>query len=216
MSQRNELQKQILEVAEQEQRRIGQDLHDSTQQELSGLGMIAHNLYESLAAQGAAPSAKIAARLSDGIGRALENVRRLSRGLVPSEVGAHGLKMALSELAKQTSESGAINCQFECDDTTEVRDQFVATHLYRIAQEAITNVLKHAKAEHIWLSLEKEKDLVDLKVIDDGSGIPVPPESSKGIGLKVMFYRAGMIGGSLRVESLEDGGTQVSCTVRVD
>ena len=213
MSERNELQKQILEVAEQEQRRIGQDLHDSTQQGLSGLGMIAHNLYESLAAQGAAAPAKIAGRLSDGIGRALENVRRLSRGLVPSEVGAHGLRMALSELAKQTSESGSINCQFECDEATEISDQFVATHLYRIAQEAITNVLKHAKAEHIWVSLEKEQDFVALRVTDDGKGIADVPVAGKGIGLKVMFYRAGMIGGSLRVERLEDGGTQVSCIV---
>jgi two-component system, chemotaxis family, CheB/CheR fusion protein len=216
MSERNELQKQILQVAEQEQRRIGQDLHDSTQQELSGLGMIAHNLFESLQAQGAAAPAKIAGRLSEGIGRALENVRRLARGLVPAEVGAHGLRIALSELAKQTSDLREIDCQFECDDTTEVADQFVATHLYRIAQEAITNVLKHARAEHIWLSLEKEKDFVSLRVTDDGSGISTTPEATKGIGLKVMFYRAGMIGGSLRVEALEGGGTQVSCTVPVD
>jgi two-component system CheB/CheR fusion protein len=212
MSERNELQKQILEVAEQEQRRIGQDLHDSTQQELSGLGMIAQNLYESLEGQGASSQAKIAGRLSEGIGRALENVRRLSRGLVPSELGAHGLRMALSELARQTSELQAIDCRFECDDTTEVRDQFVATHLYRIAQEAITNVLKHAKAEHIWLSLEKQDGLLALKVLDDGAGISAVPETDKGIGLKVMFYRAGIIGGSLRIERMEEGGTQVTGT----
>ncbi len=212
MSERNELQKQVLQVAEQEQRRIGQDLHDSTQQELSGLGMIAQNLYESLQAQNVSPQAAIAARLSEGIGRALDNVRRLSRGLVPSEVGAHGLRMALAELVRQTSELQAVDCRFECDDTIEVRDQFVATHLYRIAQEAITNVLKHAGAKHIWVSLEKQDGLLALKVIDDGLGISEPPGSGRGIGLKVMSYRAGMIGGSLHVDRLQDGGTEISCT----
>jgi signal transduction histidine kinase len=212
MSERNELQKQILQVAEQEQRRIGQDLHDSTQQELSGLGMIAHNLFESLQTQNAEPQAAIAARLSAGIGRALENVRRLSRGLVPAEVGAHGLRMALAEMARQTSELQAINCRFECDESIEVRDQFVATHLYRIAQEAITNVVKHAGAKHIWVSLEKQDGLLALKVLDDGVGISASSQESKGIGLKVMFYRAGMIGGSMRVDRMQDGGTEVACT----
>ncbi|HEX3999128.1 MAG TPA: chemotaxis protein CheB [Pirellulales bacterium] len=210
VSERNELQRQVLQVAEQEQRRIGQDLHDSTQQELSGLGMIAHSLYESL--EHASPQAETAARLSEGIGRALENVRHLSRGLVPAEIGAHGLCFALSELAKQTNESGQIDCRFECDENAEVRDQFVATHLYRIAQEAITNVLKHASAQHIVVALETRPNFVTLKVTDDGSGIQSPRDAGKGIGLKVMSYRVGLIGGSLRVEPLPGGGTQIACT----
>ena len=90
--------------------------------------------------------------------------------------------MALAELARQTSELQAVDCRFECDDTIEVRDQFVATHLYRIAQEAITNVLKHAGAKHIWVSLEKQQGLLALKVIDDGLGIRRHRRTARELG----------------------------------
>lgn len=216
ISERKDLQRQVLEVAAHEQRRIGQDLHDSTQQELCGLGMIAQNLFELLESQGAATHAEIAERLSQGIGHALENVRRISRGLVPAEIGAHGLRKALAELASQTSDLGGMPCRFECDDIERIRDPSVATHLFRIAQEAITNVVKHANARNIHITLSTQKGLVILRVADDGDGMSAQDTggaTGMGIGLKVMAYRAGMFGGSLRVQPVESGGTEVVCTV---
>ncbi len=212
ISERKELQKQVLQIAEDEQRRIGQDLHDNTQQELTGLGMIAHGLFETLSTKGL-NEAKMAARLSEGIGRALENVRKLSRGLVPAEVSAHGLTLALADLAKRSGELQPIRFTFQCDETVEVKDDIVATHLYRIAQEAITNALKHAQTDHITLSLAKTDGQITLEVHDNGRGIDPSQTGSSGIGLQVMAFRAGLIGGSLRVNPAAQGGTLVTCKV---
>jgi two-component system, LuxR family, sensor kinase FixL len=179
---------------------------------LAGLGMIAYSLFESLQAK-SAPEAKTAARLSEGIGRALDNVRTLARELVPSEVQAHGLRSALAELARQSAELHKIDCAFAGDDLVSVGDEFVATHLYRIAQEALTNALKHAAARRIQLSLREVDGLITLEVQDDGRGIDDSPPGGAGIGLKVMFYRAGLIGGALRIVRLDAGGTLVLCKV---
>ena len=211
VSERKELQRDVLQASEEEQRRIGQDLHDSTQQELSGLGMIAQGLFESLQGK-SAPEAKSAARLSQGIGRALENVRALARGLVPAEVRVHGLRSALAELARNTAELHQLDCTYVGDDSFIVDDANIATHLYRIAQEALTNALKHARARHIQLALSHDDGLITLQIQDDGRGIEEPPEGA-GIGLKVMFYRAGLIGAALRIVRLDEGGTLVLCKV---
>lgn len=210
-----QLQRQLLEVAEQEQQRIGQDLHDSTQQELAGLGMIAHGLFDALSAKRDDDHAKVAERLSKGIGRSLENIRRLSRELIPAEIDSLGIGAALEELCKQTAESGDVKCQFHSSGKNEIRNQLTATHLYRIAQEAISNSIKHADARHIRVTLESNDHFTTLKIVDDGSGVPIPPPTTKGIGLKLMSHRAALIGGTLRVERLEKGGTQVLCTVPV-
>jgi two-component system, LuxR family, sensor kinase FixL len=214
ISERKELRRQVLEAAEQEQRRIGQDLHDGTQQELCGLGLIAEGLVESLEAANS-PHAKTAARLSQGLGQALENVRILARGLVPATIRAHGLRVALAELARRTAESAAVDCGFDCDDGPMISDPVVVTHLYRIAQEAVTNVVRHAKAAHIQISLNTKNRLLTLSVTDDGTGISAAG-SYKGIGLKAMFYRASMIGGALRVWPAVSGGTEVICSVPLE
>jgi two-component system CheB/CheR fusion protein len=212
ISERKELQKQVLQIAEEEQRRIGLELHDRTQQELTGLGMLAQSLYEGLAEKKPA-QAELAGRLSTGIGQALDHVRKLSRGLVPAEVSAHGLAPALAALARQTAELNPIACTFSSDRPIEVKDDAVATHVYRIAQEAITNALKHAHAAHIKLSLSQADSSLTLLVEDDGSGIDQSQKTSPGIGLRVMSYRATLVGGSLRVVPAAQGGTVVVCKV---
>ncbi len=238
---RKELQAEVLRIATDEQQRIGQELHDNVQQQLTGLGLLAENLAETLAKSGdgsdvreqagAQPPAASAARLAKGIRETLEDTRLLARGLIPVEVDAHGLMSALGDLAAQTSqlrvhnsqsrETALVTCTFRCDSPVEVNDNFVATHLYRIAQEAVTNALKHGSADQIEITLAKDRELLTLNISDNGIGIEqqpaaLPAESPllNGMGLRIMGYRAALIGGILKVERLQPQGTRVLCTLR--
>ena len=138
------LQREVLEIAAREQQRIGQDLHDGTGQELTGLAMLAERLAGELSEQ-SHPQAGAAAKIVDGLVEALNHVRALSKGLVPVEVDAEGLMVALAELAARTSELHAVNCRFLCDKPVPIVDNQTATHLYRLSQETLTNAVKHGR-----------------------------------------------------------------------
>lgn len=205
------LQQEILQIATLEQRRIGQELHDATQQELTGLGLLAANLSDALRAKGA-PEAELAAKLANGIAQANANVRALARGLLPGDVQANSLLAALAELAETQSERHGIDCRFECPDATEIADDIAAMHLYRIAQEAVTNAVKHAKATQITIRLRTPNAHIELEVCDDGIGIDrAAAASPRGLGLRTMGHRCSLLGGKLSVEKLDGGGTRVSC-----
>lgn len=213
ISERKAMQQEILNIATEEQRRIGQELHDSTQQDLTGLGLLAQNLSDTLQAK-SAPESQLAARLAAGISKANRRMRLLSQGLVPVQVDAQGLMAALSELAKSTTELFGVSCSFKCPEPVEVHDNLVTTHLFRIAQEAVTNATKHAQADTILLSLAKLNNVMTLQVLDNGIGIDDKRGAHEGLGLKIMAYRAGLIGGRLKVARAEGGGTLVTCTCR--
>jgi PAS domain S-box-containing protein len=219
VSERKKLQRDILAIAEGEQHRIGQDLHDSTQQELVGLGMLAQTLVDNLLKEsaerskaGTSDSCQLAKRILDGITRAHQEVQTISRGLVPMRLVNEGLMDALRELASRTDDREGITCAFKCEQPVEIPESVTATHLYRIAQEAITNALKHARPEHILISLESHSGHPILQVADDGTGF-VLSEPSEGIGLKTMVYRASLIGANLTITPVETGGTLVTCKV---
>ena len=241
LSQRKELQAEILRIATDEQQRIGQELHDNVQQQLTGLGLLAENLAEALAHSGDGNElsketggkqlATAAARVAQGVREALEDTRLLARGLIPVEVDGHGLMSALSDLAAQTSqlrvhsadshETALVTCTFRCDSPVEMADNFVATHLFRIAQEAVTNALKHGHADRIEITLAKEMGQLSLAIQDNGRGVdenssarPADSPLPKGMGLRIMGYRAALIGAILKVERLEPRGTRVLCTLR--
>ena len=207
------LQEEILNIAMLEQRRIGQELHDGTQQELTGLGLLAHGLGEALSRPGSEEEAKLAARLADGIAQANLHVRSLAHGLVPVPVDAESLPAALGELAKSTRENYSLACRFDCPEPVRVGDATTATHLYRIAQEAVGNAVKHAKADAISIRLARtESDLV-LEVADNGVGIAPGKPQLEGAGLRLMEYRCAVIGGRFTVRRKEGGGTLVACTI---
>ncbi len=212
LSARKALEREVLEVATLEQWRIGQELHDSTGQELAALGLLAEGLVEALTKASAA-EAVLASKVADGLNRVLGQVRALSRGLIPVEVDAAGLMAALAELASRTSELHGVTCTFECREPVLVEDNQTATHLYRIAKEAVTNALKHSRAKNITISLEKVERFVKLHIQDDGVGLPREPLENKGMGLKIMRYRAGLINAGLSVGPAEPVGTLVSCTL---
>jgi PAS domain S-box-containing protein len=208
---RKRLEQEVLDIAASEQRRIGQELHDGTGQELTGLCMLADNLTEAL--QEACPAhAQTAHRIARGLRQALSQVRLLARGLTPVEVDAEGLMAALTELTHRITELHAVECVFEYVDLVPIDDNHTATQLYRIAQEAITNALKHGRAANICVSLEMRGHYITLKIADDGVGFPTA-EASEGMGLRTMRYRAGQIGAHFTILSAPTGGTVVTCTL---
>jgi PAS domain S-box-containing protein len=211
LTDRQELQEQLLTIAEKEQARIGLDLHDDVGQELTGLALTAQTLADSLGEQDVA-EAKWAASLVGGVERTLRKVRALSRGLIPVEVDARGLMSALADLAARASELGGPVCEFQCERPAPVEDNRTATQLYRIAQEAVGNALRHAGAQHIWIVLEAQPGSITLIVRDDGVGIDAG-NGGRGMGLRIMRYRAETIGASLQIHSTPAGGAEVRCSI---
>jgi signal transduction histidine kinase len=215
VSARKQLEREVLNVATLEQRRIGQALHDSTGQELTALGLLAETLTESLEKQ--APAAvPLAAKVRAGLLRVLAQVRAYARGLIPVEVDSRGLRAALAELASRTSEVHGVRCTFDCGEEVEVADNHAATHLYHIAQEAVTNALRHGQPQHIAITLLGDGKLLTLSIRDDGAGMPPEPADNKGMGLKIMRYRAGLIQARLTVEPAATAGTVVTCILRTE
>jgi PAS domain S-box-containing protein len=208
---RKKLEREVLEIAEREQWRIGQELHDSVGQELTGLGLMADALHQKL--DGKAPHDQIAARLSEGIDRVHQQIRTLSRGLVPVLVEAKGLWAALDDLATTTSKQTGISITFDSPQRCEVANHNRAMELFRIAQEAVSNALRHGKPDHVRLSLLSGEHNLRLCIQDDGVGMPTRPAESTGMGLRIMEYRAQQIGGTLQIAPAQGGGTVVTCLI---
>jgi len=204
------LQREVLEIAALEQRRIGQDLHDGIGQELTGLTMMTQRLLGELAER---PPRAAAAKIHAGIEQALSHVRAVSKGLVPVEVDAEGLMVALADLAERTDELHGVSCTFECHRPVAIADNQTATHLYRMSQEAVANAIKHGHPHHIVIRLGVEGELATLRVIDDGTGFDSSSESFAGTGLRIMRYRADLIGAQLEITRARPHGTIVTCTV---
>jgi PAS domain S-box-containing protein len=212
ISARKQLEREVLEVATLEQRRIGQALHDSTGQELTALTLLAETLSDKLEQQNPGLVA-LAAKLGAALQRVLSQVRAYSRGLIPVEVDSQGLRAALVELASRTSELHGIRCTFDCPEPVEVEDTATATHLFHIAQEAVTNALRHSQGQRVTISLESDEQSLTLRVNDDGLGLRAEAGESKGVGLKIMTYRASLIQARLTIERGESAGTVVTCTL---
>jgi len=214
ITEKRALQAQLLRTAMLEQRRIGQELHDVIGQELLGLGYLAQSLGSTLEKREPAAATE-AERIVEGLERTLSKVRSLSKGLIPVEVTGKGLAAALRSLADQVNSLEEVHCSASCDQEVVVDNDAVATQLYRIAQESITNALKHSRAREIRISLEQEGSLLNLKILDDGVGVG-SSASSPGVGRQIMVFRAEVIGGTLKVEQPAEGGTLVTCTLTAE
>jgi PAS domain S-box-containing protein len=213
ITERHRLERQILEISDREQARIGLDIHDGLCQQLVSLGFDANALRRELSAQHR-PEAKIARRIARYLDQAITESRRLSRGLFPVRLGTVGLSSALQELAKSTSARFPIRCRFDGKGPVAFERAGFATHLYRIAQEAVANAVKHSRARTVCIRLRARARQIELAVEDDGTGLsPAKPMESAGLGLHIMDYRARAIGGTLRLGPGRRGGTVVSCCV---
>jgi signal transduction histidine kinase len=205
------LELEIIRISEREQRRIGQDLHDGICQFYAAVGCAAGSLKLALEKQGL-PTAKAAADIEELIMKGVGQTRTIARGLSPVEEEARGLQYALEELVYNTGKLLGITCELDRDKEVSIYDPTRANHLYRIAQEAISNATRHGKAGRIDVRLHHEDSVVTLCVEDNGCGIRYPLPEPRGLGLSIMQYRARMIGGKLEVAPRERGGTIVTCT----
>jgi PAS domain S-box-containing protein len=210
ISERKRLEKTILEISEAERRRIGQDLHDGLGQHLTGIAFMGKVLEDRLAEFSpieAAEAGKIVRLVNDSI----RMTRDLARGLLPGVPEGRGLMSALEHWASEVSELFHVGCCFECGVPVDVPGEMQADHLYRLAQEAVTNAIKHGRATKITIALAIVMGGGVLTVRDDGRGFDVIPATQSGLGLRIMNYRAKMIGGSLSIQSSRNDGTVVRC-----
>lgn len=204
------LERQIMEISERERERIGHELHDGLGQQLTGIAFLSKALSHKLDAQ-ALPEAQEASQIVAMINQAVSETRQLARGLQPVEVEANGLMSALEGLANNVEALFHIKCGFHCSTPVLLHDRNSANHLYRIAQEAVNNAIKHGKAKHISIELAAPQGRIQLVVRDDGSGMDqLSSDNSPGMGLQIMRYRANLIGASLDIENGPDKGTRIS------
>jgi two-component system CheB/CheR fusion protein len=211
LTERKQLERDVVEAASLQQQRIGQDLHDSVAQELTALTLLARDLAETLRA-GPARASQLLQRIERGLQRSQQELRAVLRGLLPVAVDSEGLMAALADLADRTRQEGKVTCTFDCPAPVPVTDNLTATHLYLIAQEAVHNALKHGQPRTIRITLEWNHLLV-LRVQDDGIGMQVRPEGNRGLGLRIMRNRAAIIGATLTIAPADPTGTVVTCVL---
>jgi two-component system CheB/CheR fusion protein len=209
ISDRKRLEKTILDVGERERRRIGQDLHDGLGQHLTGVAFMSKVLEEKLA-EASLPEAADAARIVTLVNESIKMTRELARGLLPVAREQGGLTSALEHWATEIRELFHVDCCLACRDAITFDDDVMADHLYRLAQEAVTNAIRHGQAKSIVIGLARVKGGGALTIRDDGCGFDVASAKS-GLGLRTMNYRAKMIGGSLNVLSSPNRGTVIRC-----
>jgi PAS domain S-box-containing protein len=210
ISERKRLERAVLEISEREQRRIGQDLHDGLGQHLTGIAFMA-KVQEQKLAERHVPEAADASKIVDLVNDAIRKARELSRGLLPVVSEARGLMSALRIYASEVEDLFGIPCRFQCEHTVLIHDAPMATHLFHVAQEAVNNAVKHAHARRIDIRLFSADHEGTLMVKDDGVGIQRPSSPHAGMGLHIMDYRTGMIGGTLEVRREHPQGTTVTC-----
>jgi len=205
------LEGEILAISDREQRRIGQDLHDSLCQHLTAIAFMARSVALRLKKHRVIEVEhieKIAELINDGVTEA----RTIARGLHPVEMEPPGLVTALAALVKQPH--WPARCRLEADEEISVQDSTVALHLYRIAREAVINANKHARAREIIVRMRRSTKGIELSVIDDGVGIPANSSAGSGMGFHIMQYRARSIGAGLEIKPVKPHGTRVTCYVR--
>jgi signal transduction histidine kinase len=217
MLERKRLEAEVLQATEREQQRIAQDLHDGLGQQLAGISCLCNSLKKDLAKK-SSPHTADAAKISMLLDVAVAETRALARGLHPIEHEPNGLMSALESLAGDATQVFKVSCKFECPQPIQVHEFSLATDLFRIAQEALANAVKHGHASRIVISLSSTLGSLVLKVSDNGAGFD-PKEhdlrQQKGIGLRIMHYRAAKIGGTLTFQRTPESGIDVICSVPV-
>jgi signal transduction histidine kinase len=210
IAERERLQHLLLEASEQEQRRIGQDLHDGLGQHLAGTAIAGQVLREKLEKrhmQEAGDARKVVELIEEGVSL----TRRSAKGLHPVDLTAEGLMFALEEFAATSARLFDVNCRFVCETPVLIHSATMAEHLFRIAQEATRNAIQHGGARNIVIELNALEDGHELRIEDDGVGMASTPTSTGGMGLRIMAHRAHMIGATFGMAARAEGGTAVVC-----
>jgi PAS domain S-box-containing protein len=210
ITERRRLEREILEVSTREQRRIGHDLHDGVCQQLAAITYLLDILGDRLQAK-KAPEAVEAERIGNLINETNAQARSVARGLFPVRLEEHGLVLALEELAESASSRYRITCRFVCETGPITVDSEVELHLYYIVQEALSNAVNHGKATTVIVTLAADEDRLKLTVQDNGTGFQLSDKNRSGMGVRIMRYRAKVIGAALDLQSQLNHGTQITC-----
>ncbi len=211
ISERRQLEQAVESAAEQERARIARELHDGLGQQLGGLLFLMDGLHRDLR-DADVPQAETAEQLGKELSTALKQARNLAHELYSVSPTPEGLVEALGNLAERVSADRGIMCEFTSEPVVLINDPTVASHFYRLAQEAVHNALKHSGATRIWIELARQSDGIELRVRDNGVGFPTEM-GSKGLGLRTMAQRARLMGGRLQVQTQLGAGVEVICSV---
>ena len=212
---RMRLEREVLEISEEEQRRIGSELHDGLQQELVGIRFQCKLLTQELTDRSPA-EANRAEKMHSLLYDAIEHTRAITRMLYPIEIDSKDISFALEQLASRVKDLFSVSCQFTCEKSLVVKRPEVAMNIYRIVQEAVTNAIKHGKADNISIKLKSNKHRITFTVKDNGTGLSDDHDKTKGMGLRIMKYRASMLGASLNITAnTEDSGTLITCSFEI-
>ena len=206
------LEKEIIEIESRKQLSIGHDLHNSLGPHLREIALRCKELEEKVKA-GDTVEKKEFAEITSGITQAADTIHKLSKTLSPVEMQAEGLMNALQELANSVEQMYSINCMFFCDSPIVITNEVSAMHLYRIAQEAVNNAIKHRKADHIDITLSYKRGHILLQVADNGEGNPENKRRQRETGLQTIRYRARIIGATLNIYHNDSRGTIMHCIV---
>jgi signal transduction histidine kinase len=203
---------QLLVVSEREQRHFGAELHDGLGQQLTAIELRCQSLKQDLP-----PSRpdleKEVAQICQFLRNAISQTRSLAHGLAPLSLDSRGLTDALNSLALRMSSRHGIQCSFDSPSPIALDNELVTGHLFRIAQEAVNNAVKHSLATEVMIRLIRSSGKLQLEVSDNGKGFPKTPSSSQGIGLQIMRHRTSVIGGELNIISKPGEGVSVICTL---
>jgi signal transduction histidine kinase len=210
IAERVRLEEALLRISERERSVIGHELHDGLSQHLTGTALVAQAVRSRLAMRSESEADEVQ-KVVSLIEQGIEQTRRLAKGLLLAEVEGGGLVDALRDLTVATMAQYRIDCElFNFSDVWSVDDR-VATHLYRIAEEAVRNAARHGGASRIEIRLTSDAEAYTLQVRDNGSGFPRPAALGKGLGLRIMAHRAAMAGAVLTFDDVPGGGTSVAC-----
>jgi len=207
---RRRLERELLNIVERERQRTGQELHDSIGQHLTGITLMIEVLREKLSDKSLEEEVAYAEKTHERIIQATEQTRNLAKGLHPIDLDRHGLASAIGELAVNTEQFFGISCKLTCHETVSTKDASVAMNLYRIAQEAITNAIRHGKTNNIKINLISKDGWLTMTVENDGLDFAAEPSRAEGMGLKIMRHRAEVVNGSLDIRKGVAGGTIVT------
>jgi PAS domain S-box-containing protein len=209
---RKRLEREIIEIANREQQRIGSDLHDGLGQDLTGIALMLKSVVAQLRKEGSAAHREVE-EVIGLVNNAIESTRTLARGLSPVGSGRDNLAAAIQTLAARVSKRCGVqvDCQLNLEEPSGLSET-AAAHVYRIVQEAVTNALRHSGATKIAVRVKTADGEMHLQVDDNGRGFQMPPDGPGGLGLEIMRYRAQMLGGDLVIESTGSHGASLRCS----
>jgi signal transduction histidine kinase len=217
ITERKLLEQALLAIAENQQRSLGQDLHDNLGQQLASIGYQVNVLEKKLRNLEDDEPFQVAKTIAEQVKNAVVQCKELARGLLPYELESLGLTNSLHSLAKNIEANYHTTCEFICKDDIKIDDHEVALNIYRIAQEATNNAVRHAGATQIQIKLERMDPLLTLVVSDNGIGLNesnLRQLSSKGMGIRIMRHRANQLDAKLEIVPLDTGGTEVHLDMR--